>query len=255
MLKKFNYAVLGAVILIFGSCAQLQTVLTQVASQTTGPAPLTTDEVANGLKTALKLGADSSVTRLSKTDGFFKDAALKILLPAEANQIIEKIDMIPGGKKMVADVELRLNRAAEDAAKEAKPILVNAITSMTIADAFGILKGSDTSATHYLRQTTYASLKALFAPKIDASLGKPLVGGISTNTAWNTLTGTWNKVAVSLPGKIAGLTPVKTSLTDYVTEKALQALFVKVAQEEKNIRKEPFKWAIDIIQRVFGTKQ
>lgn len=253
-MKKIKLAVFIAAVFLLTSCEVLQQVATQAASQT-GPAPLTSSEVANGLKTALKLGADSSVARLSKTDGFFKDAALKILMPPEAKQIIEKIDMIPGGKKMVDNVVLCLNRAAEDAAKEAKPILVNAITSMTIADAFSILNGADTSATHYLKQNTYSSLKALFAPKIDASLGKPLVAGVSTNAAWNTLTGAWNKVAVSLPGKLAGLTPVKSSLTDYVTEKALQAVFVKVAQEEKNIRKEPFKWAIDIIQRVFGSKK
>ena len=154
-------------------------------------------------------------------------------MPAEANQVIENIKLIPGGEELVNKAILSLNRSAEDAVKEATPIFKNAIRNMSIADAGKILFGPDSAATAYLRQTTYRELKTAFAPKVRASLDKPLVAGVSTNETWNTLSDAYNKVANTMVAKIAGLKPVNISLEDYATQKALDALFVKVAEGEQ----------------------
>lgn len=215
---------------------------------------LTEDEIIQGLKEALKVGTDTSVTTLNKVNGYFGDAALKILLPPEAQVIVDNKDLVPGLSSLIDSMVLKLNRAAEDAAIEAKPIFINAITSMTISDGANILYGNDSAATHYLRQTTYISLKNLFMPKIDASLDKPIIG-VSANDMWNTTTSLWNTYANSFIGQIAGHSPVNITLADYTTTKGLQGLFIKVADEEKSIRKDPLARVNDILQKVFGFKQ
>lgn len=123
---------------------------------------------------------------------------------------------------------------------------------MSITDAGNILFGSDSAATAYLRQATYQELKTAFAPKVKASLDKPLVAGVSTSETWNTLSNAYNKVANTMVAKIAGLKPVNISLEEYATKKALDALFVKVAEEEKAIRTDPVARVNDILKRVFG---
>jgi len=154
---------------------------------------------------------------------------------------------------LIEDVIVRMNRAAEDAAKEATPIFVGAITSMTIVDAIEILHSNDTAATHYLRGTTYYELKDLFQPKIDNSLDKALVAGISTNESWESLTVAYNSVAETFAGQLIGLTPVNTDLSEHVTRKGLDGLFLKVAEEEKDIREDPLARVNDILKKVFGS--
>ena len=197
--------------------------------QTSGSVPLTEADVISGLKEALSTGARNSAQRLAAENGYYGDAAVKIL-PPEA-QIIVDISRIPGGEKMVEDVVLRINRAAEDAAKEAAPIFVNSITSMSIADAWGILKGADNAATTYLRNTTYKELYNLYKPKIQVSTEKKMQG-ISTKDSWNTLTTRWNTLANSLAGRVGNLKPVNTDLDDYLTNMALTGMFSKVEAEE-----------------------
>ncbi|MFA8435805.1 MAG: DUF4197 domain-containing protein [Marinifilaceae bacterium] len=237
-------------IFLFSACAELQTVMTQFPMETSQP--LTQREVASGLKEALRIGSENAANLLSTPNGFLKDEMVKILLPPEAQTIAKNIKMIPGGTKLVEDVELRLNRAAEDAVKEAAPIFASAIQEMTIADAFGILRGGNTSATSYLKEKTSSRLKALFQPKVKASLDKKLIANLSTNESWNILTGRYNKVAKSIAGQMAGLTPVETKLDAYVTQKALNGLFRKVAIEEQKIRKDPMARVTDLLKRVFG---
>lgn len=213
---------------------------------------VTNAENIAGLKSALNVGIEGAVKNLGATNGFFNDAALKILLPTEAQSIVNNIKLIPGGQKLVDDAILSLNRAAEDAVKEATPIFKNAITSMTITDATNILFGSNNAATSYLKNKTYTQLKTAFAPKVKTSLDKPLVANVSTNQSWKSLTSAYNSVAGTAVGAAAGMKSVNVNLEEYVTEKALDALFVKVAAEEKEIRTDPVARVNAILQKVFG---
>ncbi len=132
---------------------------------------LSSSEIVSGLKEALSLGAQKSGDKLSATDGFFKDAAVKILLPQQVRDVENKMRMLGFGK-LVDNAELSMNRAAEDASKAAAPIFLDAIKKMTVTDALNILRGSDTAATGYLRKTTSPELTTAFKPVIDTSLDK-----------------------------------------------------------------------------------
>ena len=235
-------------ILLFTGCTELMKVL-----QTAGNVPLTEAEVINGLKEALNTGARNAAERLARENGYYGDDLIKILLPDEAKIIVDNISKIPGGEKLVEDVIIRINRAAEDAAKEVAPIFVNSITQLTIRDAFGILKGTDNAATNYLRSTTYDQLYTLYKPKIQASTEKKIIGNISTKDSWNTLTSKWNALANSIAGKLANLKPVNTDLDDFLTTKALSGMFLKVEGEELKIRKEVSARVTPLLQRVFGS--
>ena len=225
----------------------------QKVLQTTGPAPLTEADVVSGLKEALITGAKNSAGILGAENGYFGDASVKILLPDDAKVIIDNISRIPGGDKLVQDVILRINRAAEDAAKEAAPIFAGSIKQMTISDAFNILNGADNAATQYLRLTTSNELYALYKPKIAASTEKKLVGSVSTKDSWVALTGKWNMLAGSPAGRLASLKPVNTDLDDYLTNKALAGMFLKVELEELKIRKDVSARISPILQKVFGS--
>ncbi len=237
-------------LLLFGlsSCAELM----QVVSTTMADAPLSNTEIIAGLKQALSVGTDSTVARVSKVDGYYRDQLIRILLPPEAEVITKNISRIPGGDKLVEDVILRINRAAEDAAREAGPIFLGSITSMSISDGLSILKGGDNAATLYLKNSTSDQLFQLYQPKIRASLDKKLVANVSTTESWNKLTGEWNKVANSTLGQLAGLTPVNIRLDEYLTGKALDGLFLKIAEQEKLIRTDPVARVTELLKRVFG---
>jgi len=214
--------------------------------------PVSNAEIIDGLKSALNTGIEKAVGTLGIENGFYNDAVLKLLLPPEAKSITNNIRMIPGGQDLVNKTVLSLNRTAEDAVKEATPIFKNAILKMSITDAVGILHGKENSITEYLRQNTFLELKAAFAPKVKESLSKPLVANMSTNQTWNLLCSNFNGVANSSVGKFSGLKPVNVNLEEYVTEKALNALFIKVAVEEKAIRTNPKARVTTLLQNVFG---
>lgn len=231
-------------------CAELM----QIAQQTLDEGkPLTQTEIISGLKEALVVGTNKSVDILGIADGYYKDELVKILLPPEADIIVDNLNKIPGGNQLIEDVLLNINRAAEDAVSEAKPIFVNSITSMTITDAVGILKGENNAATQYLHKTTYDQLFELYRPKIKASVDKKLVGNVSTGQSWNTLSGKWNEVANSIVGRVAGFKPVELELDEYLTHKALDGLFLKIENQEKLIREDPVARVSDILKRVFGS--
>lgn len=239
---------------------------------------LTEEEIVNGLKTALEIGTDSSCTVLHKEDGYYGDKILKILLPEEAEPIFEVIDMLEGTAvgdpfkqeldNKVEDVILGINRAAEDAADDAKPIFIDAITNMTITDGMDILQGKNVkeptvtefdslAATHYLDLNTRTGLTEVFAPIIDESLNKDLLGkGLSANQAWEELVYYYNGLLNMgiLQFIVDGATPIDENVTlgEHATGKALDGLFYLVGNEERKIRKDPFQWANDIIQKVFG---
>jgi hypothetical protein len=216
------------------------------------PAGLTETEVVQGLKSALIVGSDTAVQNCSRLNGFYSDQLIKILLPEDAKILVENIALIPGGSQMLESVILRMNRAAEDAASQATPIFVDAVTSMSFSDAFAILNGTDSAATNYLRQKTFTPLTNLFLPVVSASLNKELIGGVSTNEAWAELSGAYNTLANSLVGQLSGLTPVNTQLDAHVTNKGLNGLFYKLAMEEKSIRNDPWARVNDILKKVFG---
>jgi hypothetical protein len=235
-------------ILILTGCAEVMNLV-----QSGSTLPITEDEVISGLKEALMTGARNSAQRLSAENGYYGDEAIKILLPDEAKVIIDNISKLPGGDKMVQDVILRINRAAEDAAKEAAPVFVNSIKQMTIKEAFNILNGADNAATMYLRATTFNELYALYKPKIQVSTEKKIVGNISTKESWVALTGKWNVLANSIAGRLANLKPVDADLDDYLTNKALNGMFIKVELEELKIRKDVSARVSPILKRVFGS--
>lgn len=200
---------------------------------------LSTDEIVSGLKEALSLGAQKSGEKLSTADGFFKDAVVKILMPPEAVKVESKLRMLGMGN-LIDNAILSMNRAAEDASKSAAPIFIDAIKKMTVQDALGILKGTDTAATAYLKRTTSPQLTTAFAPVIEASLQN-----VNATKYWKDLFTAYNKVS---------FTKVDTDLSSYVTAKALNGIFYYVADEEKKIRANPAERVSDILKKVFGSK-
>jgi len=246
---KYRIAAIILSVFLFTGCAELSQIL-QTASTVQ---ELTEGDVISGLKEALIVGARNAAGRLSSEGGYYTDLAVKIPLPDEAKVIVENVSKIPGGEKLLEDVVLSINRAAEDAAKEAAPIFVNSVTQMTVTDAFGILKGADNAATQYLVKTTYNELYNLYKPKINISTNKDIVAGISAQESWTTLTGKWNTVANSIAGRLAGFKPVTTDLDDFLTKKALDGMFLKVEGEELKIRKEVSARVTPILQKVFGS--
>jgi len=198
---------------------------------------LTNDEIINGLKEALVAGSEKGTQKLSTVDGFFKDAVLKILMPEEA-QKAEKTLRSMGMGKMVDDAILSMNRAAEDAAKEAKPIFLNAIKGITIQDGLGILRGGDNAATNFLKDRTVTSLTEAFRPVIENSLEK-----VGATKHWNLVFTNYNKISSQ---------KVNPDLSAYVTEKALTGVFYQIAQEEQKIRKDPAARGTDLLKKVFA---
>jgi len=251
-MKIKNYLLILTLAVVFGACAELMQVVNDAAK---AGGPLTRSEIAAGLKEALIVGTNKSVNLLGVTDGYYKDEAVKIFLPPEADIIIENISKIPGGKSLLDDVLIKINRAAEDAVSEAGPIFVNSIKTMTITDAVGILRGENNAATQYLHRSTYDDLVQLYSPRIEASLDKEIVGNISTKQSWDSLVLRWNEVANSVVGQVAGLKPVDIKLEEYLTKKALDGLFLKIEQEEQLIREDPAARVTDLLKRVFGSAE
>ena len=245
---KKSIPALLLIVFLFTGCAELVKIL-----ETAGPATLTEAEVVRALKEALTVGAENSARKLAAENGYYGDDLVKILLPDEAKIIVDNISRIPGGEDLVEDVILRINRAAEDAAKEIAPIFISSVTQMTINAAFNILKGSDNAATEYLRRTTYNELYNLYKPKIQASTEKDIVGNVSLKDSWESLTGKWNSIANTLAGRLANLEPVNTDLDDYLTDKALSGVFLKVEGEEQKIRNEVSARVTPLLQKVFGS--
>jgi hypothetical protein len=202
-----------------------------------GKSALSNEEIISGLKEALKVGTEKGTNKISAIDGFFKDAAIKILMPAEAQKAEKTLRNIGLGRQ-VDNAILSMNRAAEDAAKSASPIFINAIKGMSFQDAVGILRGGDNAATSYLKDKTTVSLTEAFRPVIESSLKK-----VDATKYWNTVFTSYNKLSAE---------KVNPDLSAYVTEKALAGIFYQVAQEEQKIRKDPMARTSDILKKVFS---
>jgi len=251
-MQKLKIITLVFSLFFMNACAELTRVAQTVSTQ---GLPLSNAEIISGLKEALLIGTDSSVTHLSAIDGYLKDLAVKILLPPEAKTITDNLSKFPGGSRLVENVIVSINRAAEDAARGAKPIFVNSIREMTFADGLQILKGPDNAATQYFQQKTSQQLGDLYRPKIRESLNKNLIGGISTQQSWNELTIRWNQLAGSAIGQITGLKKVDVKLEDYLLQQALKGMFLKIAEREKDIRTNANARVTNLLKRVFGNQK
>ena len=204
-----------------------------------GVSSLSNDEIIAGLKEALSVGAQNSSNKLSALDGFFANAAIKVLMPAEAKKV-ETTLRNAGMGEMVDNAILSMNRAAEEASKSAAPIFVDAIRQMGFQDALSILKGTDTAATSYLKGKTLAALTTAFKPVIDQALLKT-----DATKYWKAVFETYNKLPTTFK-------KINTDLSGYVTDKALSGLFYQVALEEQKIRKDPAARVNDVLKKVFG---
>ena len=205
-----------------------------------GGSGLSNEEIIAGLKEALSVGAQNSSSKLSSVDGFFANAAIKVLMPAEAKKV-ETTLRNAGMGQMVDDAILSMNRAAEEASKSAAPIFIDAIKQINFQDALGILRGTDTAATSYLRGKTMSPLTSAFQPVIDDALQKT-----GATKYLKTVFETYNKLPTTFK-------KINTDLSGYVTEKALTGLFYQVAVEEQQIRKNPAARVNDVLKKVFGS--
>jgi hypothetical protein len=199
---------------------------------------LTQSEIAAGLKQALEIGAQNSSGRLSIADGFFASAIHKIWMPPEAQKVENALRAVGLGGTVDKAI-LAMNRAAEDAAKSAGTIFVDAIRQMTIQDAVNILKGGDTAATAYFRQKTTQTLINTFKPVINNALAKT-----NATKYWEDVFSLYNKISNK---------PVTTDLSAYVTDRAINALFHEIKNEEIKIRTDPVARVTDLLKKVFGS--
>lgn len=227
-----RYVLMAALSLSLFSCDVLKTVATEVLTVPTST------EAAGALKEALKQGFGSGVDVLSAAGGFNKNNAIRILLPEDAQKIADKLRSIGMGTQ-VDNVIKKLNEGAENAVATAKPIFMDAVTNMSFSDAMSILTGGNGAATNYLKQTTTTALTNAFKPKIQASLDQV---GFTAN--WSTLVNEYNKIPF--------ITKMNPDLNDYVTQKALTALFSKVEDEENQIRSNPAKRTTELMKKAFS---
>jgi hypothetical protein len=220
---------------IFSGCAELQQVVDQLPQGNVGLSQL---DIANGLKEALNNGIDKQVSKLTATDGFFKNEAVKILLPQELQTVDTKLRQV--GLSSLADEGLKvINRAAEDAVKEATPIFVSAVKNMTFTDAKNILMGNNTAATTYLETSTSNALYAKFNPVIKNSFSK-----VGADKVWTNIITKYNSLPL--------VKKVNPDLTDYTTNKAMEGVFKMIAVEEQNIRTNLNSRSSDLLKRVFA---
>ncbi|MEI6898781.1 MAG: DUF4197 domain-containing protein [Bacteroidota bacterium] len=203
-----------------------------------GKTGLTEKDAIGGIKEALEKGTGESVNFVSKLDGYFGNGEIKIPFPKEAQDIESKLRAIGLGSQ-VDEAVLSLNRAAEDAAKSAQPIFVSAIRGMNVTDAINIVKGKNDAATTYLKNTTTPQLREKFSPVIKTSLEK-----VNATKYWSDLINTYNQIPF--------VKKQNPDLTAYVTDKAIEGLFVMIAKEEQKIRKDPVARTTELLKKVFG---
>ncbi len=229
---------LASLSVVFTACdpAAMQKVL-ETANQLPIDKPVTTEEIASGLKEALSKGAQFASGKASVQDAFFGNNSLKILWPPDAVRVEQRLRQL-GFNKLCDDFVLSVNRAAEQAAAKAAPIFVDAITKMTINDAMGILKGGQGAATDYLKRSTTQSLTAAFRPVIENALAS-----VNATKHWTDITTKYNQLPF--------VTPVNSDLAGFVTNKAIDGLFVYVAEQENAIRRDPLQRSTELLKRVF----
>jgi hypothetical protein len=245
-MKKLIIPITLLVAVAVTSCDVLESaaneILTSDGSSGTSQPSLTEQEVSSGLKEALTVGISNAVDLTSITDGFLGNAAIRLPFPEDAMKVKEKA-LEWGLDGQVEKFETTLNRAAESASKEALPIFKSAITTMSIQDAFGILKGGDGAATSYLKGKTTNQLVTAFRPKVDEAIAK-----VKLTDVWEPIINKYNTAMTFTGGQ-----KLNPDLGDYVTRKAITGMFHMVEEEENKIRKDPIARVSDLLQKVFGS--
>lgn len=226
------------IVIISSSCAELQQVMESLPQTTGGSFGLSNLDIANGLKQALDKGIDKQVSKLTLKDGFYGNQLVRIKLPSELQKVDNTLRKI--GLSSLADEGLKImNRAAEDAVKQATPIFVNAVKGMTFADAKKILLGNDNAATQYLQQRTKTQLYQKFNPVIKRSFSK-----VGADQIWTKIINKYNSIPLT--------SDVNPNLTDYVTGEALRGVYTMISVEEKEIRNKIGARSTDLLRKVFA---
>lgn len=235
--RRLSFLLLSLSLLVSQSSCDPE-VLNSILETAGGSTGITNAETAVALKDALEQGAVKGADLVSVVNGYYGNSLIRIPLPPEAKPIEDALKIIPGGKKLLNDAELSINRAAEEAAKKAAPIFIDAITSMTIIDALDILFGDKDAATRYLEKTTGQALSNEFTPIIDDALSS-----VGATALWGDVMETYNKIPL--------VKDVDPDLTSFVTTKALDGLFLMVEQEEEKIRDLPALRTTETMKKVF----
>lgn len=238
-----RYTLLLIFVLSACSTAQINQALNDAGKGLTSnpEKPLTGAEVGEGLKEALIAGISKGADLSSQLDGYLKNPEIKIPFPPDVKRVEDRLRQMGLGNQ-VDNFVTALNRGAEDAAKEAKPIFVSAIRSMSIEDSWGILKGQPDAATNYLKRSTTSQLKEKFKPVIQGSLNK-----VNATKYYSDLVGTYNRIPL--------VEKVNPDLNEYATDLAIQGLFTMIAKEEKNIRQNPVARTTELLKRVFAAQK
>lgn len=238
-MKKLLYTSFVALAIGASACTatDIQRTVDGVLAGTTAGVPVTKTEVAAGLKQALEIGIKNGANQASQTDGYYKNSLIRIPFPKDVQRVENTLRQVGLGKEVDKFI-LTLNRGAEDAAKSAVPIFVSAIKQMTIADAWAILKGDKDAATQYLKRTTSQQLYNAFNPVMVKSLDKT-----NATKYYADLVNQYNRIPM--------VQKVNPDLDDYATQKAIDGLFILVAQEEANIRENPIARTTELLRRVF----
>ncbi len=228
--------------ILCGACTvtQINQAVSEADKALGGTNPVSTSEVGDGLKEALINGISKGSDLTSQVDGYFKNPEIKIPFPPDVKKVEDKLRQIGLGNQ-VDQFVMTLNRGAEDAAAQAKPIFIDAIKQMSIDDAWGILRGQPDAATQYLKRVTTAQLKSRFMPVIKNSLDKT-----NATKHYSDIVNTYNKIPF--------IEKVNPDLTSYATDLAIQGLFTMIAREEKNIRQNPIARTTELLKRVFGSQ-
>jgi hypothetical protein len=240
-MKSLKISMYVCLALSFG-CTGTQDILGKIpgAQKDSAKGGLTNETVIRGLKEALTIGTEKATQLAGRPNGFYQNPRIYIPWPAEAQEMKDRLIKM-GFSDKVDQFEKSLNQAAEDAATSAVPIFTAAIADMSIADGFAILKGNDTSATHYLRRSTYTQLHDKFLPYVKASIEK-----VSVTRYWSPLVSAYNVVP--------GVRKQNPDLDEYVTDKAIGGLMLLIADEERRIRKDPVARVTDLLRKVFGSQ-
>lgn len=241
-MKKIVIASSLGILMVLNSCDVLESAANSVGSSSSTGIPLSNEEVVKGLKEALVVGITNSVNLTAVTDGFLKNSDIRLPFPPDAIKVREKaLEWGLGGQ--VEKFETTLNRAAEEAVKEALPIFKSAITGMSLQDGFTVLNGGNGAATSYLKSTTTDQLIAAFSPKVKSAIEK-----VKLTEIWNPIVTKYNTAAPLL-----GFNTANPDLNEYVTELAIDGLFKMVEKEENKIRENASARVTDLLQKVFGS--
>lgn len=231
--------------LIFTACSEesFRKTMRTINETVESPSGLSSSEVAAGLKEALVVGTNNAVSFAGTENQFFTTPRLRIPFPEEAEKVKETAENL-GLESQVDKFEENLNHAAERAVSQAAPIFIDAITSMTINDAFAILRGDDDAATSYLRRSTESSLRSAFQPEVDKAIDE-----VELTKYWQPLASAYNTASVFTGGE-----KVDPDLEAYVTSKAMDGLFLLISEEEEKIRENPAARVTDLLEKVFGAQ-